>query len=182
LTLSALAAEASAARPLAAGSQALSRAAPPPARSEAPPHPFIVALVETWAPPDDGLERDERDAVLTATARFVEAELAELPARLAWLHATALFGFRVITAVVHLRTFCALDVARRRRWVERWAFGRFALGRQLFRATRSTALVAYYEHPLVLEKLGVPRAPRALATGEPASNVVALRAGGARRG
>jgi hypothetical protein len=95
------------------------------------------------------------------------------------MYQTAIYGFRVLTAIVHLRSFCGLSLARRRRWVERWAFGGWSLARQLFRGTRSTALVAYYDHPLVLARLGIePRALEPLA--ERADNVIALAGRGAR--
>jgi uncharacterized protein (TIRG00374 family) len=174
LSLSALRAEAAAARPLAPGSQAFSRSPARPARSDpARARPFTVALVESWLPPDD--DYAEKSVVVQETARFVDAQLADLPARLAWLHAAGMLGFRWITALAHFRTFCDLDLVRRRRWLESWAFGRWALARQLFRATRTTALVAYYEHPVVVARLGIAR-DRAPVP----DNVVALRAGGAR--
>lgn len=179
VSLSSLAAEAAAARPLAPRREALASSPPPPTIPAAEPAPFTLALIETWLPLEaDGLDAAERREVLLATAHFVEAEIAELPARLAWLHATALGMFRVLTALVHLRTFCNLRLARRRDWVERWAFGSFNLGRQLFRATRTTALVGYYEHPIVQRHLGV------LGTRSDARDdgkLIALHAGGARR-
>jgi hypothetical protein len=174
LSLSALRAEAAAARPIAPGSQAFSRSPAQSARSQpARARPFTVALVESWLPPDD--DYAEKSVVVQETARFVDAQLADLPARLAWLHAAGMLGFRWITALANFRTFCDLDLVRRRRWLESWAFGRWALARQLFRATRTTALVAYYEHPVVVARLGIARDPAAAP-----DNVVALRAGGAR--
>ena len=180
LSVSALAKEAAAARPLVSGPQAFA-STPPRARSEAPePSAFTLALLETWLPPrGDRLEAAERDQVLHATARFVEHELGQLPGRLVWLHKGAFAGFRVLTALLHFRTFCALSLERRRRWVERWAFGRFALARQMFRGPRTTALVAYYEHPLTIARLGLTRA----AESDPASaqgKVIPLRIGGSR--
>jgi len=175
LSLSALRDEAAAARPLAADSEAFSRGPARPARSEpVRARPFTVALVESWLLPDE--DYPERNDVVQATARFVDAELADLPARLAWLHDAGMLGFRWITALVHFRTFCNLDLAFRRRWVESWAFSRWALARQLFRATRTTALLAYYEHPVVVARLGIARE----RTGALPGNVVALRAGGTR--
>jgi hypothetical protein len=181
LSLSALAKEAAAARPLMTGPQAFA-STPPPARAEAREvSPFTLALLETWLPAaGERLEADEQERVLQATARFVEHELEQLPGRLVWLHKVAFAGFRVITALVHFRTFCALSLERRRRWVERWAFGRFALARQMFRGSRTTALVAYYEHPLIVARLGLTRsAAESDAAGTP-GKLIALRIGGSR--
>ena len=60
-----------------------------------------------------------------------------------------LSGFRTITVLVKLSRFEALELEARRAWVERWAYGSFSLARQLFRGVRSTALLAYYDHPVV---------------------------------
>lgn len=54
-------------------------------------------------------------------------------------------AFRVYVRMRTLRSFCALDVDRRRLVVQAWAFGRIGLLRQLFRPVRSIALLAYYE-------------------------------------
>jgi len=86
----------------------------------------------------------------------------------------------VITALLHFRTFCALPLDRRRRWVERWAFGRFSLARQMFRGPRTTALVSYYEHPLILARLGLNRQTTDRDPLSAAGNVIPLRIGGSR--
>jgi glycosyltransferase 2 family protein len=181
LSLRKLAAEAAAARPLSRPANAFA-STPPRARVEArAPSEFSLALLETWLPfDDDHVEGADRTEVLRSCARFVDDELAELPGRLLWMYAAAMYGFRVLTAVVHLRSFCALPLTTRRRWIERWAFGGWALARQLFRGSRATALVAYYEHPIVLARLGIePRAPQAELEAR-ADNVIALAGRGSR--
>ena len=61
------------------------------------------------------------------------------------LLSVGLGGFRVLVRTLYLRSFCALPLATRRRLVNAFAFGRYGLGRQLFRVLRSTALLGYYD-------------------------------------
>jgi hypothetical protein len=109
----------------------------------------------------------DRRRVTTDVARFVEKELADLPGRLSTLFAIGMLGFRSLTFVAKLRRLEKLDADVRRSWIESWAYGSFALGRQLFRGVRSTALLAYYEHPDVRALMLPPRA-------EPAASLVEL--------
>jgi hypothetical protein len=53
--------------------------------------------------------------------------------------------FRFYVRLRTLRSFCGLDVDRRRALVNAWAFGRIPVLRQLFRPVRSLALLAYYD-------------------------------------
>lgn len=108
------------------------------------PRPFMVALCDALLPVEAELDRKR---VTNDVARFVEKELADLPGRLATLFGIGMFGFRMLTLLAKFSRLEKLAPDARRRWIERWAYGSFALGRQLFRGVRSTALLAYYEHP-----------------------------------
>ncbi len=126
---------------------------PPP---DLPPNPeareITRALCEALVPVDS-LSAESRHEVLLETSAFVEGQLEALPARLRVLYQMGILGVRLITRIVFVRSLCGLPLERRRRWVEKWAYGSFGLGRQLFRAIRATALLAYYEHPLVRAEL-----------------------------
>jgi len=126
-----------------------------PARA---PSRFMRALAESLVPVDeDGITGADREALLARVASFVAGQVEALPLRLLVLFRVGMAGFRVIT-LLHGREFAALPPAVRRRWVERWAYGRVALARQLFRVARGTALLAYYEHPAVRAALDAERA------------------------
>jgi uncharacterized membrane protein YbhN (UPF0104 family) len=107
---------------------------------------FDVALTEAVLA-HDGSAVDR--ATLVEVAAFVAEEVDALPARLHVLFMAGMTLFRLYVRLRHLRSFCALDLDRRRRAVDAWAFGRLALLRQLFRPIRSIALLAYYERPQV---------------------------------
>ena len=127
------------------------------------PSRFMRALTESLVPGDaDGLAGAERDATLARVASFTQGQVEALPLRLVVLFRLGMAGFRVATVLAHGRRFTGLAPEVRRRWVERWADGRVALARQLFRAPRGTALLAYYEQPAVRARLGA----RGAAAGE----------------
>jgi glycosyltransferase 2 family protein len=121
-----------------------------PARAEcSEPTRATIALCEALLPPDE----DHEPEVVRDVARFVQEETGDLPGRLAWLFAIGLLGFRVLGFLRFLRPLERVPLAKRRLWVERWAYGGVAPARQLLRAVRSTALLAYYEHDRVRAQL-----------------------------
>jgi len=134
------------ARPMTGGVARLApRKGPPP---EPRPSRFLLALVEAALPLDrDGIAPAAARAVTDDVAGFVAGQMRELPVRLRILFQIGLAGFRFVTRLRFARGYCELPPEVRRAWFERWAYGRLALGRQLFRPVRSTALLAYYERP-----------------------------------
>jgi len=78
-------------------------------------------------------------------ADFLMAEIRALPRLLAIGVTLGLTAFRAYVFVTHFRPFCSLSVETRRRIVHSWAWGRVGLARQLFRALRSIAIMAYFE-------------------------------------
>jgi hypothetical protein len=164
LSFSEMVNRAAAARPIDAGSEPLVslRASCEPHAAE--PSRFFLALAEALVPREQ--EIAEKTQVVRDVARFVQTELSDLPARLGWLLAIGLTGFRVVTVLLKLSRFETLEIEERRAWVERWAYGRFSLSRQLFRGVRTTALLSYYDHPLVRARM--------LPKDKPGAKIVAL--------
>lgn len=139
-TVSALASARPAAQQL---EELLARPAPAPPRAPAP-SAFVQALVEALVPEDDHVPPSAHALAVAESAAFTAEALSRLPARLKLLFGLGTLGFRVLTWLRFLRPYSRLPLARRRRWTEAVAYGRLTLLRQLFRAPRSTALVAYY--------------------------------------
>jgi glycosyltransferase 2 family protein len=127
----------------------------------------VIARLEPMRPPRDASEFDIAltEALLTPhgsaldhsalseVATFLSQEMEALPARLRVMFETGMATFRFYVRLRYFRSFCALDVDRRRSVVESWAFGRVGLFRQLFRPARSIALLAYYERAAVARAL-----------------------------
>jgi uncharacterized protein (TIRG00374 family) len=148
------------AEPMRAGPLRASGAAAAPA--EPPASRFTRALTEAALPLDrDGLAGEAGAEVVNEVAGFVAGQIRELPVRLRALFAVGLGAFRTATRLRYLRGFCDLAPATRRAWFERWAYGSVPLARQLFRPVRSTALLAYYEHPAARAALDRPAAEEA---------------------
>jgi hypothetical protein len=117
---------------------------------------IYVAIVEALAPFDRfELDHDERDRVAREAAEFVAGELAAVPYRLSVLFQIGLFGFRLLSRLFYGGPFCELPLGKRRSVVQTWAYGKIGLTRQFFRPLRATAFLAFYEHPVILAKLGV---------------------------
>lgn len=115
-----------------------------PASSDEPGQ-LIVAITEALLPgpqegyPDAPPERVER------VATFVQGQIDALPAMLRMLLFIGLSGFRFLVRLRYAASFCALPLETRRRVVNFWAYGPYALTRALFRVLRSTVLLRYYE-------------------------------------
>lgn len=138
-----------------------------PPLPETPASAFMIGLVEAVvavpgrAPPP---------AAVSYAASFVDGQIKALQPKLRFLFESGMTTFRFVTRLRYLRGFCNLSLATRRAWTMRWAQGRIALLRQLFKPVRAIALLAYYDHDEVKRELLAP--PAAL----PAASLVRDRA------
>jgi len=111
------------------------------AHISAPTRPLTRSLVEAALPEGAHVT----DADVAQVSHFVQQQLDALPPHLRFLYGLGLIAFRSLVALRFLRDYTALSAARRRSVFAAWAYGRFAIGRKLFRAVRSIALLAYYD-------------------------------------
>ncbi len=117
-----------------------------PARhAEEAPSAHLVWLCTALVPLEE-IAEEQRQRVVQDVAQFVQLGTRALPGHLSWLMAAGLHGFRVLTWLRFLRSTRRVSPERYRQWVELFAYGRLAAPRQLFRALRSLALIAFYEH------------------------------------
>ncbi len=107
---------------------------------------FLHCLAEAVVP-IRLLPEDQQVEVVASTARFVGGQIACLSFRQRCLVKLALTGFRVSCWLRTLRPFTSLERTQRERLVTRWAEGSFPQARQLMRLVRSTAFLAFFEHP-----------------------------------
>lgn len=130
-----------------------------------PPSPLLASLCEALLPAERVELPGAQAAVSERVSRFVAAQLGALSTRYRLLLRVGLLGFWGLVLVTHARPFGRLSPERRRAIVRRWAWGPVTPARQLFKALRSTAVLAYYEDRAVQQALGegAPQAPRALA-------------------
>jgi uncharacterized membrane protein YbhN (UPF0104 family) len=119
-----------------------------PAQAPPEPGPFMLMLTEALV--EDALTRlppAERDAAIRHAARFTLRQMHALPPLVSALFRVGMAGFRLAIRAWTRRGFCDLPLAERAAIVRWWAYGPVSLTRQLFRAPRSTALLAVYEVP-----------------------------------
>lgn len=122
--------------------------------SAPPPEPkasaFTIGLVEAMVVAEGKVAHPE---AVTYAATFVDGQIAALSTKLQFMFACGMSGFRFVTRLRYLRGYCDVPLAARQRWTLKWAEGRIALLRQLFKPVRATALLAYYDHPAVSRRL-----------------------------
>jgi hypothetical protein len=75
------------------------------------------------------------------------------------MFASGMTAFRFVTRLRYGRGYCDMPIDARRRWMLKWAEGRVALLRKLFKPVRATALLAYYDHERVKQALFAPDVP-----------------------
>lgn len=123
----------------------LSPAAPAP-----PATAFTAGLLEAIATAAGTIPHP---AAIAYAAGFVDGQLRALPPKLRILYACGMTTFRFATRLRFLRGYCNVPLEARRAWTLRWAEGRIALLRQLFKPVRAVGLLAYWDHPAVRDAL-----------------------------
>jgi hypothetical protein len=116
-----------------------------PRSRDTTPHKLIVAMTEALLADQDSAPVGPPKEVTQRVATFVQGQVDALPTQLRLLLLAGLLGFRVLVRMRYVRSFCSLPLSTRRDVVNAWAWGQYALARQLFRVLRSTALLCYYE-------------------------------------
>jgi uncharacterized protein (TIRG00374 family) len=137
-----------------AGGMPLSLVATLPRPPQRPPRAprLLAAIVEAVLPelplPDADVARVRDDV-----AAFVAGQVGALPRRLRLAFHAGLTVFALVARLRHPRGFIAQPRGIRTALVDAWAFGDWPPGRKLFRLIRSIALLAVYEHPLVVQQM-----------------------------
>ncbi len=119
----------------------------PPRAAEPEASAFTIGLVEAI------VGDPVHPAAIQYAAKFVDGQVAALPTKLQLMFRAGMALFRFVTRLRFFRGYCDVSLEARRVWTKRWAEGRFALVRQLFKPVRATALLAYYDHEDVKRKL-----------------------------
>ncbi len=125
-----------------------------------PTSPFIYKLSEAVVPLDVCGRISEPRTVVMYVADFMQGEIMSLSKKFKLLFAIGMFGFNSIVWLRYFKPFTALPLTTRVAIFNSWAYSRIPLQRQLFKLIRSTALLAFYEHPAVIAALEHQRAPQ----------------------
>ena len=113
---------------------------------------FILRLAEA-ALPLRSYPISNPQAVVSYVADFIQVEIRNLSKRFRLLFNIGMFFFNMLVWMRYFRTFSLLPLPLRVKIFNSWAYGKLAITRQLFRLVRSTALLAFFEHPIVIDSL-----------------------------
>ena len=114
--------------------------------------PFIYSLVEAAVPIDSVVLSDQR-VVISYTASFIQGEIKSLPKKFQILLKIGMAGFGALVRLRYFQSFIHLPLPTRVAIFNAWAYGSVSVTRQLFKLIRSTALLAFFEHPAVVTVL-----------------------------
>lgn len=113
---------------------------------------FLLKLTEAALPLDSFTLSDPK-AVTSYVANFIHEEVNNLSKKIQLLFSIGMLGFNMLVWLRYFRTFSLLPLPTRVKIFNSWAYGKLALTRQLFKLVRSTALLAFFEHPAVIDVL-----------------------------
>ena len=120
---------------------------------------IIVAAVDALGPGFPPLAPDARERVTSDVAGFLVQQIGGIPDPLRLPYHAALVVFDAAAVLHHQRTFRGLDRAARVAHLAWWANVGGLATRTFVKLLRSCTLLAWFDHPLVTERLAA--APRA---------------------
>ena len=125
----------------------------------------LAPLAATLLPPYPELSAAARETVEREVARYVASLIAAMPDFLRIPYRGALLLFELLPMVRYGARFRDLPTERRAACLALWSDAPVAVMRDFVRLIRSTALLVYFDHPTVREKLEAERRDAAGARG-----------------
>lgn len=119
----------------------------------------VGEILQLLEPDYPELNEAERAATHGDVTRYVAAQIQGMPTHLRLPCKLALLVFDCLPLLRHLRRFVALPAARRRDYLALWSDGPIAPMRDFVKLIRSSGLLVYYDHPLVIRRLVAGRKP-----------------------
>lgn len=114
---------------------------------------LIRPIVEALLPVEPYLEPDAAGRVHADTARFVADQVEGMPTYLRWPYKTALNAFEWMSLRPYGRRFTRLDPVKQKLYLAMWISSALGPKRDFVKVIRSCALLAFYDHPVVLDRL-----------------------------
>ncbi len=127
------------------------------ARQTRKPPALLLPMVQTLLPRYPELQPDIRIEVEQSVAGYVAGQIAAMPTFLRVPYRLAMFAFDTLSLARHGRRFRALSPTARERYVGVWSNVPISAMRDFVKLIRSTALLVYFDHPLVRERLDLER-------------------------
>ncbi|MBI1816118.1 MAG: hypothetical protein HYR72_14155 [Deltaproteobacteria bacterium] len=118
----------------------------------------LAAIVGCIAPEYPALNAATRVKALDDVTRYVASQIDGMPSFLRAPYRLALLAFSWLPLLRYARPFSALPAATQLSYLTLWSDGPIGPMRDFVKLIRSCALLAYFDHPLVLQQLEVERA------------------------
>lgn len=127
---------------------------PPPSFTTSPhADDRLGAIVTTLLPDFPALDGRGRDTVESDVRTYVAGQIAAMPRFLRLPFRAALAAFELLAVVRYRRRFASLPAEHRAAYVASWSGAPVAAMRDFVKLVRSTALLVYFDHPLVRVRL-----------------------------
>ena len=102
---------------------------------------------------------EDRRSVERDVTRYVAQQIHSMPSFLRLPYRLALFGFEALALLRYGRPFRALPPAKRAAYLAYWNDAPIAPMRDVVKLIRSVALLVYFDHALVTQRLEAERQP-----------------------
>ncbi len=122
---------------------------------------IVSEIVRLLTPRYPALDEPARAEVHAEVVRFVSAQIGALPDFLRAPYLAAIRLFDALAVVTHGRRFLSLADDAKAAYLARWSEGMLAPMRNFVKLIRGCALLAYFDHPLVMRALESKRAAAA---------------------
>ena len=117
----------------------------------------LSAVIELIIPAYPNLESETRRTVHRDVTRYVGSQIQSMPGFLRLPYKLALVAFDWLALLLHRRTFLHLAADSRLAYLAFWSEGPLGPMRDFVKLIRSSALLVYFDHPLVLQQLEAER-------------------------
>lgn len=119
----------------------------------------VAEIVRLLLPDYPRLDPAAQGRVRADVTDFVMSQIGAMPSFLRAPYCAAVIGFDWLPVLRHGRCFRRLEEPARVRYLAWWGAGPVGVMRNFVKLIRSCAVLAYFDHPLVMERLEAMRAP-----------------------
>ena len=117
----------------------------------------VAGIIGVLTPVYPDLEESVRLSVHQDVTRYVASQIQSMPSFLRLPYKLALTAFNWLAVVPYRRRFIHLPFAAQVSYLALWSDGPMGILRDFVKLIRSCALLAYFDHPLVAERLAAIR-------------------------
>ncbi|MBI3781862.1 MAG: hypothetical protein HY270_00520 [Deltaproteobacteria bacterium] len=114
-------------------------------------------VIERIVPSYPVMDADTQRTVHADVTRYVASQIAGMPGFLRLPYFLALFGFNWLSVLRNGRPFRSLPVDRQASYLALWNDAPIGPMRDFVKLIRSSALLVYFDHPLVMRQLEAER-------------------------